>query len=199
MRLTLRQILRSFRRSLLLSSLLLLPCCRRDLADQQHHEPMEASALFSDGAASRTPPDHTLARGQLHDDEHFDTGKVGAEYAALFPTPVTRAQLERGRERFDIFCSVCHGISGAGDGIVVQRGFPPPPSLHIDRLRAAPPGYLFEVITQGRGLMYSYASRVSVADRWAIIAYIRALQLSRHASLADVDERQRQQLEDGPP
>lgn len=193
------KVARKFRPVLFLAWPLVFPCCRRDMADQPHREPMEASTFFADGAASRPPPEHTLARGQLHEDAHFHTGKMGAEYAATFPAPVTRAQLERGRERYDIFCSVCHGIAGMGNGIIVQRGFPPPPSLHIDRLRDAPPGYFFEVITQGHGLMYPYASRVDAADRWAIISYIRALQLSRHASLADADAEQRKKLEATPP
>jgi mono/diheme cytochrome c family protein len=184
---------------LFLAGASMLPCCRRDLADQAHHEPMEASGFFPDGSSSRTPPEHTLARGQLHEDEHFYTGRIGAELAGTFPAPVTRAQLERGRERYDIFCAVCHGSTGEGGGIIVQRGFPPPPSFHIDRLRDAPPGYFFEVITQGRGLMYPYASRVDAADRWAITAYIRALQLSRHAVLTDADAGQRKKLEDSPP
>ncbi|MBN8421306.1 MAG: cytochrome c [Verrucomicrobia bacterium] len=191
-----RQVARILRVVFFMASLMVFPCCRRDLADQQHHEPMEASSVFPDGSASRTPPEHTLARGQLHEDVLFYQGKMGGDHAAVFPAPVTRAQLERGRERYDIFCSVCHGSAGVGDGIVVQRGFPPPPSLHLDRLRDAPPGYFFEVITQGRGLMYPYGSRVEAADRWAIIAYIRALQLSRHATLADLNAEQRKKLED---
>lgn len=192
-----RQVARILRVVFFMASLMVFPSCRRDLADQQHHEPMEASSVFPDGSASRTPPEHTLARGQLHEDALFYHGKMRADYASVFPAPVTRAQLERGRERYDIFCSVCHGSAGMGDGIIVQRGFRPPPSLHLDRLRDAPPGYLFEVITHGRGLMYPYGSRVDAADRWAIIAYIRALQLSRHATLADLNAEQRKKLEDG--
>jgi mono/diheme cytochrome c family protein len=111
--------------------------------------------------------------------------------------PITRAVLDRGRERYDIFCAVCHGRTGEGNGMIVQRGFPSPPSYHITRLRNAPPGYLYYVITNGYGVMYSYASRVQPADRWAIVAYIRALQLSRDGTLNDVppDERAKVQMQ----
>jgi mono/diheme cytochrome c family protein len=102
--------------------------------------------------------------------------------------------LERGRERYDIFCSVCHGRTGEGNGMIVQRGFPPPPSYHIDRLREAPAGHFFHVITHGYGVMYSYATHVPPADRWAIAAYIRALQLSQHATIEEMPLDQRAKL-----
>jgi mono/diheme cytochrome c family protein len=178
---------------------LLLAACRRDMADQAHHEPLEASPFFADGAASRPIPAHTIARGQLRGDEHYFTGRVGGQLVNTFPAPITRPQLERGRERFEIYCAVCHGRTGEGNGMVVQRGFPVPPSLLIDRLRDAPAGHFFEVITNGYGLMYPYAARVEPADRWAIAAYIRALQLSGHASLADAEPAQRAKLESSSP
>ena len=168
--------------------------CRRDMADQAHHEPLERSDFFADGAASRPLPAHTIARGELREDAHFYAGMDGQAIATTFPQPVTRAMLERGRERYDIYCSVCHGLTGDGLGMIVRRGFPQPPSFHQDRLRQAPPGHFFQVITNGFGLMYPYAQRVDPADRWAITAYIRALQLSQNATLADADAAGRAQL-----
>jgi mono/diheme cytochrome c family protein len=154
--------------------------CRKGMVDQQHVKP-----LAEDG--SRIPPAHTVARGQLREDEQFFTGKIGNQLAATFPLPVTRETLTRGQERFEIYCAVCHGRTGDGTGMVVQRGFPPPPSMHEQRLRDAPVGHFFDVITNGYGVMYSYGARVSPEDRWAIAAYIRALQLSQHAVPGDAD------------
>ena len=170
--------------------------CRRDMADQAHGKPLAVSEFFPDGAASRPLPAHTIARGELREDQHFFGGMNGKAEATTFPQPVTREMLERGRERYDIYCSVCHGLTGDGLGMIVRRGFPPPPSFHQDRLRQAPPGHYFQVITNGFGLMYPYAQRVEPADRWAITAYIRALQLSQNATLADADPADRAQLEE---
>jgi len=161
--------------------------CRRGMVDQQHLKPLAEDGFFSDDRGSRVPPAHTVARGQLRDDEQFYTGKIGSDLAATFPMPVTRELLNRGRERFDIYCAVCHGYTGNGDGMIVQRGFPQPPSFHEQRLRDAPIGHFVDVITNGYGVMYSYASRVAPEDRWAIAAYIRALQLSQHAPASDAD------------
>ncbi len=161
--------------------------CRRGMVDQQHLKPLAEENFFADGRASRMPPAHTVARGQLREDEQFYTGKIGDQLAATFPQPVTREILARGRERFEIYCAVCHGHTGEGNGMIVQRGFPQPPSLHEPRLRDAPVGHFFDVMTSGYGVMYSYASRVAPEDRWAIAAYIRALQLSQHAAPADAD------------
>ncbi len=157
-----------------------------DMHDQPRYKPLAESRFFRDGRASRPVVEGTVARGQLHEDEHLYTGKVNGQPAAALPLELTRELLERGRERYDIFCSPCHGHAGYGDGMIVQRGLRPPPSFHIDRLRGSPPGYYFDVITNGFGTMYSYASRVAPEDRWAIIAYIRALQLSQNATPADV-------------
>lgn len=145
--------------------------------------------------ASRPLVAHTVARGHLEADEVLYTGKIGTNLVETFPFPITREVLERGHERFDIYCSPCHGRTGEGNGMVVQRGFPPPPSYHIDRLRQAPAGHFFDVITQGYGIMYSYAQRVEPADRWAIAAYIRVLQKSHDATLAQVPAQQRAKLE----
>lgn len=177
------------------ASVLLLAACRRDMADHTRVKPLEGNPFFSNGASSRPLPEHTVARGQLQEDTHYFTARVGGQLVDTFPEPVTRAQLERGRERYDIYCSVCHGRTGEGNGMISQRGFPPPPSLHIDRLRSAPVGHFYEVMTNGFGLMYSYASRVPPADRWAIAAYIRALQLSQHGSLDDAEPGARANLE----
>jgi mono/diheme cytochrome c family protein len=169
--------------------------CRKGMVDQQKIKPLAEDTFFSDARGSRVPPAHTVARNQLPDDEQFFTGKIGNDLAATFPVPITRELLVRGRERFDIDCAVCHGRTGEGDGMVVQRGFPQPPSFHEQRLREAPPGHFFDVITNGYGVMYPYASRVSAEDRWAITAYIRALQLSEHASPGDADVEGMKKLE----
>ncbi len=172
--------------------------CRRDMFRQPKSAPLGASDFFPDGAAARPLPPHTVARGFLEEDEAFYRGMIGTNLVTEFPFPITRAVLERGRARFNIYCAACHGGTGEGNGMVVQRGFPAPPSYHIDRLRAAPVGHLFNVITHGYGVMYSFASRVEPADRWAIAAYIRALQLSRAARLTDVPVSRQAALEVAP-
>lgn len=182
----------------LLVTAALLIGCRRDMADGARYKPLEPSDFFADGGASRPLPENTLARGQLRADEHYFTGRVKGQLVNTFPASVTRAVLERGRERYDIHCAVCHGRTGDGKGMIVRRGFPPPPSLHIDRLREVPVGHFYEVITNGFGVMYPYASRVEPADRWSIAAYIRALQLSQHATLDDVEPGERAKLEATP-
>jgi mono/diheme cytochrome c family protein len=175
----------------------LLAGCRRDMFHQPFSKPLEPSDFFQDNhMASRPLAAHTVARGHLDADAAFYTGKVGTNLVETFPFPVTRELLERGRERFDIYCSPCHGRTGDGHGMVVQRGFPPPPSYHIARLRQAPAGHFVDVITQGYGVMYSYAQRVEPADRWAIAAYIRALQKSQDASLKEVLPVERAKLEE---
>lgn len=174
---------------------LLAAGCRQDMHDQPRLEPLEASAFFADGRASRPQVPGTVARGELIDDPHLATGKVGGGFAETFPFPITREVLERGRERYDILCSVCHDRAGYGEGIVVKRGMTQPPSLHVERLRAAPPGYFFDVVTNGFGRMFDYADRTTPQDRWAIVAYVRTLQLSQHAPLADAPEDVRVRLE----
>ena len=170
--------------------------CRRDMFHQPYSKPLEASDFFQDNhMASRPLPAHTVARGHLDADDALYTGKIGTNLVEAFPVAINRKVLERGRERFEIYCSPCHGRTGEGNGMIVQRGFPAPPSYHIDRLRTAPVGHFYDVITHGYGIMYSYASRVEPADRWAIAAYIRALQKSRNSTLAEVPADQRAQLE----
>ncbi len=164
---------------------LALCACRRGMVDQPHLKPLAEDNFFANGSGSRPIPPHTVARGHLDEDDAFFTGKINGQLVTEFPTPVTSDLLSRGRERFDIYCAVCHSRIGDGDGMIVQRGFPRPPSLHEQRLRDAPIGHFFNVMTNGYGVMYSYAARVAPADRWAIAAYIRALQLSQHATAAD--------------
>jgi hypothetical protein len=170
--------------------------CRRDMFNQPYSKPLAKSDFFPDNQmASRPVPLHTVARGHLDEDRVFYTGKIGTNLVETFPFPITRAVLEKGRERFEIYCAPCHGRTGQGNGMIVQRGFPAPPSYHLDRLREAPVGHFYDVMTQGYGIMYSYAERVNPADRWAIAAYIRVLQRSREGALADVPPEARAQLE----
>ena len=160
--------------------------CRSDMFDQPRYKPLAQSEFFEDGRSARPPVPGAVARGHLNDDDHFYTGRVNQQWVTTFPFPVSRQVLERGRERYDIFCSPCHDFLGNGDGMVVRRGIKPPPSLHLDRLRDAPVGHYFDVITNGLGAMQDYSAQVTAGDRWAIIAYIRALQLSQRAAPADV-------------
>jgi len=136
----------------------------------------------------------TVARGQLRDDEPRYTGKANGADVDAFPFPVDAGVMARGRERFDIYCSPCHGRTGQGDGMVVRRGYRRPPTYHQDRLRDAPVGHFFDVMTNGFGAMPDYAAQIAVDDRWAIAAYIRALQLSQHASLAELPPAERSKL-----
>jgi hypothetical protein len=165
------------------------------MEDQPKVNPMTTSDFFSDGRAARQIVAGTVSRGHEKEDTLLYTGKVNGKEADIFPFPVTRAILERGRERFDINCAVCHARTGQGDGVVIQRGFPHPPSYYTEDFRKMPVGHYFDVMTNGFGTMYSAAERVSVEDRWAIAAYIRALQASRMASLEDVPEPERTALE----
>jgi mono/diheme cytochrome c family protein len=168
--------------------------CRQDMQVQPRYNPYDASNFFGDSRSARPPVPGTIARGQLHLDELLYAGKVDGKDAEVFPFEITRADLNRGRERYNIYCSPCHDVTGSGRGLIVLRGFPQPPSFQIDRLRQAPPGHYFDVMTNGLGVMYSYAARVSPEDRWRIAAYIRALQLSQQATIADVPAAQRATL-----
>ena len=174
--------------------LLLSAGCRQDMHDQPKYKTYAASDFFSDRRSARPLIQGTVARGQLRLDRHLYEGRVGNALATTLPMPLTRQLLTRGQDRFNIYCSPCHGRVGNGEGMVVQRGFKRPPSYHEDRLRAQPAGYFFDVITNGFGLMPSYASRIPVEDRWAIVAYIRALKLSQNAKVDDVPSDKRQEL-----
>jgi hypothetical protein len=178
-----------------LFSALLLMGCRRDMFNQPYSKPLEKSDFFPNQMASRPVVPNTVAHGELREDEAYYTGKVGTNLVAEFPKPITREVLFRGRERYDIYCAPCHSRTGDGNGMIPQRGFPHPPSYHIDRLREAPVGHFFDVITHGYGIMYPYATRVEPEDRWAIAAYIRALQLSENARLNDAPADKRALLE----
>jgi mono/diheme cytochrome c family protein len=176
-------------------ALLGLSACRQDMHDQPKYIPLRESTFFADGRSARPVVPGTVARDQLHDDALLYTGKVDGADATVFPFPIDERVMARGRERFDIYCSPCHGRTGAGDGMIVRRGYRPPPSLHVDRLRLAPAGHFFDVITTGFGAMPDYAVQINAVDRWAIVAYIRALQLSEHATVADVPADQRGALQ----
>jgi mono/diheme cytochrome c family protein len=194
----LRNLRSSARRALWTSAIccgLALSGCRQDMHVQPKYIPEDSSTFFADGRSERPPVEGTVARGQLRTDELLYTGRINGAVADLFPFPITAADLSRGRERYNIYCSPCHDYTGGGNGMIVQRGFPAPPSFHLDRLRQAPAGHFFEVITNGLGMMYSYASRVSPEDRWRIAAYIRALQLSHRGSISDVPVSQSGALE----
>jgi mono/diheme cytochrome c family protein len=160
--------------------------CRQDMHDAPKYEPYEKSDFFGDGRSARPLVAGTVARGHLRAATPENTGKVGTGFVAAIPVPVTLALVQRGRQRFDIYCSPCHGLSGRGDGMVVRRGYRPPASFHDARLRGQPDGYFFDVMTSGFGAMPDYSFQLPVADRWAVVAYIRALQLSQNATASDV-------------
>lgn len=163
--------------------------CRQDMHDGPYVEPLEASTFFANGMGSRPLIEGTVARGWLREDSRLWLGTdEQGEPVETIPVTVDRDLLERGRERYDIYCSVCHGGTGAGDGMIVRRGFKKPPALSEQRLRDMPAGYFYDVITNGFGLMSSYAKQVPMKDRWAIVAYVRALQLSQAASLDALPE-----------
>jgi mono/diheme cytochrome c family protein len=159
--------------------------------NQAKYEPLEQSDFFDDHQSARQLPPGTVARGFVQEDTAQLTGAVNGKPVATMPMPVTRELLERGQQRFNIYCSPCHGLAGYGDGEIVQRGFSPPPSFHTQAIRQLPDGKIFDVITNGYGAMYPYGYRITPEDRWAIVAYVRALQLSQNASLDDVPAEQR--------
>jgi len=165
--------------------------CRQDMHDQPKYIPLRESSFFNDARSARPFVQGTVARGELHDDALLYTGKVDGADATVFPFAVDDKVMARGQERFNIYCSPCHGRTGLGDGMVVRRGYRRPPSYLDQRLIDAPVGHFFDVITSGFGAMPDYAAQIRVEDRWAIIAYIRALQLSGHATMADVPADQR--------
>jgi hypothetical protein len=176
----------------LLVLLALTSACRIDMHVQPRENPLAHSDFFPDQRSARPPVEGTIARGELHEDTYFYTGKIGNNPGDVMPFPVTKEVLERGRERFNIFCAPCHSRLGDGNGFVPSRGFSrKPPSFHIQRLQKAPVGYFYDVITNGFGIMPDYASQIPPQDRWNIVAYVRALQLSQNATLADVPAGQK--------
>lgn len=166
--------------------------------DAPRYEPLEASSFFTDGRSARTLVANTVPRGTLREDEHLYQGTINGQLTDMFPMPVDAALMARGRERFNVFCTPCHGRTGQGNGMVVQRGFRAPPSFHEERLRNAPVGYYVNVETSGFGAMSDYSAQVPVEDRWAIAAYIRALQLSQRAAVDDVPADRRPELDQAP-
>jgi len=164
-----------------------LAACRQDMHDQPRFKPLAKSDFYADERSARNPVADTVARGQLHEDTYFYTGKIGNTPGDYLPFPVDENILGRGRERYNIYCAPCHSRVGDGNGMVPSRGFArKPASFQDERLRKAPLGYIFDVATNGFGIMPDYASQIPARDRWAIVAYIRALQLSQNATVADV-------------
>jgi hypothetical protein len=168
--------------------------CRRDMQDQPKYKPLQKSEFFTDGRSARPIPAGTIAWDELNDNDPEHTGESNGVFLDTIPLPVNETLLRRGQDRFDIFCSPCHGRMGDGNGIVAQRGFRIPANLHTDRLRQVPPGYIFEVISNGYGAMPEHRDQIPVADRWAIVAYVRALQLARDAKVSDVPGEAMNQL-----
>jgi len=165
---------------------------RQDMANQPKNRPESPSDFFADGRSVRPMLENTVARGAIDNDVY----NVAKDFAGFPPAVKVNAQLlERGQDRYKIFCTPCHGLQGNGEGMIAMRGMKHPPSYHIDRLRQAPNGYFYDVMTNGFGAMYSYSERITPADRWAIVAYIRALQLSRYAKVADLPAEVRQELD----
>ncbi len=160
--------------------------CRQDMHDQPKYTAYKPSDFFADQRSARPLVEGTIAQGQLNEDELLYTGVSAGSRRRCFRSRSTTPLMQRGRERYDIFCSPCHGLTGEGDGMVVQRGYRRPPSFHVDRLRQAPPGHIFDVMTNGFGAMPDYAAQIPVRDRWAIAAYMRALQLSQNATAAQL-------------
>lgn len=174
--------------------------CRQDMHDQPKHKAFTGSVLFPDGRSARPLIDGTVARGHLEADDHLYRGKVDGKAAETFPFAVDAKVMERGRERYLIHCTPCHGALGDGNGIVVMRGMRRPTSFHTERLQKSPPGYFFDVITNGFGAMFDLADRIPhVEDRWAIVAYVRALQKSQNALVADVPAQHRAELDNPRP
>lgn len=159
--------------------------CRQDMQDQPRMFPQRGSEFFPDGRSVRPQVENTVARGQLHEDSYFYTGLQGGKEGNTMPFPVTLAVLERGQERYNVYCTPCHSRVGNGEGMIVQRGYRPAGNFHTDRLMNAPLGHFFNVMTNGYGAMPEYAAQVAPADRWAIVAYIKALQLSQNAKPSD--------------
>lgn len=164
------------------------------MQDQPKYIPLRGSDFFADGRSARPIPEGTVARGQLRADKVFFTGKTGDKFVDQIPFPVTRQVLERGEQRFNVYCSPCHGRLGNGLGMIVRRGLKRPPSYHTDRLRGMPVGYFYDIITNGFGAMQDYSAQVAPRDRWAIAAYIRVLQYSQLASINEVPADVRQEL-----
>jgi mono/diheme cytochrome c family protein len=162
--------------------------CRQDMHNAPRYEPLEASTLFADGSSARQPVEGTVPRGALNADEALFTGKTDGVAVKEMPFAITAADLDRGQQRFNIYCTPCHDQSGNGNGMVVQRGYRRPPSFHIDRLKQADVGYMFDVVSNGFGAMPDYKAQIDVRDRWRIVAYVKALQMAPGAGGADAKD-----------
>ena len=160
--------------------------CRQDMHNQPKYKPLRESRFFGNGSSARPAVEGTIARGTLQTDAAFFTGKAGVAFVSEMPFPVDQHVIDRGEERYNIYCAPCHDRTGSGNGMVVQRGYRQPPSYHIDRLRQVEVGYFFDVMTNGFGVMPDYRAQITPRDRWNIAAYIRALQLSQHAQRSDI-------------
>jgi mono/diheme cytochrome c family protein len=180
---------------LLLTLTFVLSGCRQDMHDQPRYKPLAGTDFFGDGRSARPVVEGTVARGHLRIDSARYTGKTDAKDADEFPFPITKEDLTRGQQRFDIYCSPCHSRIGDGNGMIVRRGFRQAASYHTEKLIKAPIGHFFDVMTNGFGAMPSYASRIEPDDRWRIAAYIRVLQLSQNATVEDVPAEKRAGLE----
>ena len=192
---TLRLLKQAVRLTCIAATLFMIAGCdhlHQDMGNQPKNKPLSPSDFFADGRSVRTPVENTISRSSLDNDQLIVTKE-----STMFPLPINEALLERGQERYRIFCSPCHGIQGDGNGMIVMRGMKRPPSYHEDRLRQAPNGYFYDVITNGFGQMYNYAAQVPPRDRWAIVAYVRALQLSRNARVSDLPAEVREKLNSG--
>lgn len=188
----------SYQLGAIVLSVAALAACRQDMHDQPKYIPLRPTAFFADGRSARPLPDNTVARGHLNEDTAYYTGRDAAgKLVTEFPFPLTKEILLRGQDRFTVYCTPCHDSTGSGNGVVTQRGFRHPPSYHIDRLRQIAVGHIYDVITNGLGAMQDYSAQLVPADRWAIVAYVRALQLSQQASINDVPAEARGQLGQG--
>jgi len=172
-------------------------CYQQQMGNQERYDPLEQSELYPNQMASRPLVEGTVPRGHLREDTHMYQGRVNGELAATLPVAVDMELLQRGEERYNIFCAPCHDRSGSGNGMVVQRGYQRAASMHVDRLRESPDGYFFDVITNGFGAMPNYASQIPVRDRWAIVSWVRVLQFSQHADTALLSPEDLERL--GPP
>lgn len=176
--------------------LLTVAACRQDMHDQPKYRGLRGSDFFADGQSARPLVTNTVARGHLNEDALLNTGKDGQNDTTVFPFAVTEQVMARGQERFNIYCSPCHGRTGNGDGMVVRRGYRRPPAYSDERIRMAPIGHIYDVITNGFGAMPDYQAQIPVNDRWAIVAYVKALQLSAYAPLTDVPAADRGKLDE---
>jgi hypothetical protein len=177
-----------------LAAMLVLAGCRQDMQDQPKFFPQRGTEFYADGRSARPQVENTVARGQLHEDAYFYTGLSNGVEGNTYPFPVTLEVLQRGQERYNVYCTPCHSRVGNGAGMIVQRGYRPAGNFHTERLRTAPLGHFFAVMTNGYGAMPDYAAQLTPEDRWAVVAYIRALQLSQNATAADVGGAQVQPL-----